>query len=83
MTEKMITWQCHVCGDERPDRFISLFTRDVSEAHQLPPGTAKFNIRYCNDRLTCKTGAVAPDFKFFNGHPKASGPGEESQDGIH
>ena len=66
MNQKIVTWGCHVCGEERPDRFISVYTKDVSEAHQLPPGTVKFNIRYCNDRLACKKGAVATDFKFFS-----------------
>jgi hypothetical protein len=52
-----LRWVCHVCGEERPDARISVFKRDVSAFHNLPPGTFMENIRYCNDRSECREGA--------------------------
>ncbi len=53
-----LTWTCHVCGDERPDRFIlvhkSKWKRNGIEIQE--------NIRYCRDRLDC---ADAAPFKTF------------------
>lgn len=48
-----MTWTCHVCKDERPDEFISVFSR------KLVRGTVEIqeNIRFCNDRATCITEA--------------------------
>ena len=49
-----LTWTCHVCGDERPDDKISVFTKPLV----FPGGVvAKQNIRYCNDRQGCIDGA--------------------------
>lgn len=48
-----MTWKCHVCGRERPDEKISVFTRDRSVEYGLPVGTMLENVRYCNDSLTC------------------------------
>ena len=48
-----LTWKCHVCGEERPDAFISVRTKDMSEEYGLPIGTFKQNVRYCNDRPKC------------------------------
>lgn len=48
-----LTWTCHICGDERPDRFIGVHTRDVSTDFNLPPGTVQENVRYCIDRDNC------------------------------
>jgi hypothetical protein len=48
-----LTWTCHVCGEERPDARISVFTTDVSALFGLPAGTVKENVRYCNDRPEC------------------------------
>lgn len=52
-------WTCHVCLDERPDEQISVRTLDISSRWDLPDGTAKFNIRYCNDRDKCRQTAEA------------------------
>lgn len=51
-----LTWTCHVCGDERPDRFIS-----VHKAQNVSPSGISFqvNTRYCNDRAQCAAGAPA------------------------
>jgi hypothetical protein len=56
-TIKMITWKCHLCGEERPDAKISVLTTDVSAEHGLPVGTWQQNVRYCNDRPGCIEGA--------------------------
>lgn len=55
----MDTWTCHICKDERPDRFISVYThqRELS-------GGIRFseNVRYCNDRPACAAAAVDHHF---------------------
>lgn len=53
------TWTCHVCGYERPDRFIS-----VHKHHrELIPGVPfTENVRYCNDRPACREGAASVHF---------------------
>lgn len=48
-----LTWTCHVCGEERPDRFISVFTTQVLFG-EIP---IKQNVRHCNDRTECIEGA--------------------------
>ena len=58
-----LTWKCHVCGEERPDRFISVFKTDISKQHGLPEGTMIQNVRYCNDRINCIE--KAKNFSFF------------------
>ena len=51
------SWTCHVCGENRPDRFVSVHKRDISEKYNLPAGTFMENIRYCNDDESCIEGA--------------------------
>lgn len=53
-----MTWVCDVCGDVRLDRFISVHTIDISTDLKLPPGTAKRNFKYCNDRQECVDGVL-------------------------
>lgn len=49
-----LTWTCHVCGTERRDRYISVFTRE----YILQCGIrVRENVRYCNDRVACSDGA--------------------------
>ena len=49
------TWKCHVCGDERPDDKISVYTTtDMVNRVQIDT-----NVRYCNDRPACAGGAPA------------------------
>ena len=48
-----MTWKCHVCGRERPDERISVY----SEERTIGPATAKVNVRYCNDNPDCRAGA--------------------------
>jgi len=51
------SWTCHVCGDLRPDVFISVRRHDKSEECGMPPGTFQENVRYCNDRESCREGS--------------------------
>lgn len=55
-----LTWTCHVCGEERPDERISVFS-----STQTIPGTDATmtqNVRYCNDRPACVEGAKTINF---------------------
>jgi hypothetical protein len=51
-----MTWPCMVCGEERPDAAISVYTEDFGETGDghVPMSV---NIRYCNDRPACAGGA--------------------------
>lgn len=51
------SWTCHVCGENRPDRFISVRKHDKSEEYGMTPGTFQENIRYCNDKELCIQGS--------------------------
>lgn len=50
------TWICHACGDERPDWLISVAVHSFELAPGAPMG---IQIRYCNDRPTCRAAAHA------------------------
>jgi len=56
-----LTWTCHICGDERPDDKISVFSKSL----EIPGVEAKQNVRYCNDRQKCIDGAQT--FSFTKG----------------
>lgn len=60
----MLTWKCHICSRHRPDSKISVHQTDVSEKYNLPKGTTKQNVRYCNDNPDCVEKATT--FTFFN-----------------
>lgn len=47
-----LTWTCHVCGDERPDNKIDVF----SVVENLRGIMVQQNVRYCNDRSMCRAG---------------------------
>ena len=52
------TWKCHVCGEERPDHFISVHHNDRTyQGLRL-----RENVRYCNDREGCRRGAADVTF---------------------
>jgi hypothetical protein len=53
-----LTWTCHVCHEERPDQFISVFSR-VGMLGTVP---YQENVRYCNDRPACARGATKVRF---------------------
>lgn len=54
----MLTWLCHVCGKERPDSKISVYTSDV----MIGRIEMKQNVRYCNDDPDCIEGAKKVNF---------------------
>ena len=53
------TWTCHVCGKERPDAAISVY----STTKYIGTIPVKQNVRYCNDDPKCIEGAR--DHTFF------------------
>lgn len=53
MIREKLTWTCHVCGDERPDRNVSVYSLDISAEHGLREGIMVQNVRYCKDRPRC------------------------------
>ena len=56
------TWTCHICGKERPDEKISVFSKEVPFGHNNE-FKMKQNVRYCNDNPKCV--AAAPSFNFI------------------
>ena len=62
MSNRPVTWTCHVCGKRRPDRKISV----RSTAMTFPGGmSAQQNVRYCNDDPVC--AEKSKTFSFFEG----------------
>jgi len=61
-------WICHICGAKRKDEFISVHSKDISKELNLEPGTAQQNVRYCNDKIECRTKALTHNF--FKGKKK-------------
>ncbi|TET08652.1 hypothetical protein E3J84_05985 [Candidatus Aerophobetes bacterium] len=62
------TWKCHICGEERPDAKISVWSKPFTIGGRL---CGQQNIRYCNDRQQCIEGAE--DFSFFKEESIAGG----------
>lgn len=58
----MITWTCHICGEERPNDKISVLSTDLSAEYGFPPGTVQQNVRHCNDDVRCCDRARAKRF---------------------
>ena len=54
-----MTWNCMVCGAERPDAAISVRVREVEHEGRIMPG-ASYNQKYCNDRPACIAAAAEP-----------------------
>jgi hypothetical protein len=52
-----ISWTCHICGQERPDDKILVYTTDLSAEFGLQYGTLRQNVRYCEDNPACILGA--------------------------
>lgn len=63
-------WKCVVCGEIRPDKFISVREVDISIKHAMPRGSAVLNNNYCNDRQHCiklsKIDRIAKPFIYTN-----------------
>ncbi len=55
---KSLTWKCHVCGEERPDMKVSVFTKPIVIDGRM---CGNQNIRYCNDKPECIEGAKHKD----------------------
>lgn len=53
-----LTWTCHICGKERPDAKISVFS-SIKYIGVVPMTQ---NVRYCNDNPKCVEGAKTKDF---------------------
>ena len=68
MNDFGLSWQCHICGRERPDEFISVYSTDLSAEHDMQHGTFKQNVRYCNDNATCIVAAQT--YRFLKNDPK-------------
>lgn len=49
-----LAWSCMVCGEERPDECIDVFSRE--RVFELGV-RMRANVRHCNDRPDCVTGA--------------------------
>lgn len=54
------SWDCMVCGDNRPDRFISVHRRPLQGMESAFPET-RVNVRFCNDRKACQDEAWNAD----------------------
>ena len=51
------TWTCHICGEERPDKFISVDSRRINFGGLW----MIHNVRYCNDNPECYARAKTHD----------------------
>jgi hypothetical protein len=50
-------WNCDICGENRPDEFISVNSKDMSEEFGFTPGVFRENVKYCNDKHECIKGS--------------------------
>lgn len=66
-----LTWNCHICKNERRDHLISVLTKDLIINGQV---VGQENIRYCNDNNECWEGAKT--FSFLKSTNKRS-PNED------
>lgn len=49
------TWECEVCGDERPDDLIAVAKASLMTRNSSVIGR---NMKYCMDRKACRDGAM-------------------------
>lgn len=52
-------WSCHICKETRPDAMISVISKPLVMAGKV---CGEQNIRFCNDKIECRQGAVDFDF---------------------
>jgi hypothetical protein len=64
-----LTWTCHVCGDERPDDKIDVF----SVVENVRGVIVQQNVRYCNDRIECRAGCPGVIDKRMRAHDQPEG----------
>jgi hypothetical protein len=60
MVMQNLTWTCHVCGKERPDDKISVYSSEKEVGDTGVKMTQ--NVRYCNDNPDCIEKAPTIDF---------------------
>ena len=68
-----MTWTCHVCGDRRPDKKISVSSEKTQSSQSNH--TFHWHIRYCNDKTKC--GKIAREMAKMENpwkHPERKGP---------
>lgn len=70
-------WTCHVCGDERPDQFVSVRSRPFAIGEVI----GHENIRYCNDRPACIEGSKTKTFLAHAVGRMLDGDEDEDDDG--
>lgn len=51
------TWTCHVCKEERPDKFISVRRKPLIGENGVASRVISENVRYCNDKPSCAEGS--------------------------
>ncbi len=54
-----ISWTCHICKEERPDKNISVYQSPLI-VNGVEIG--KQNVRYCNDNIDCTEKAKTFSF---------------------
>jgi hypothetical protein len=58
INEGLLTWTCRVCGQQRPDAKISVYTQDTSLVFGFTEeGMMQQNVNYCNDNKYCQQHA--------------------------
>ena len=62
MYETMPKWRCDICGELRSDDDIRFLSKTI-HLDGIPDGSARQNVKYCNDKAACIGGAKT--FEFF------------------
>lgn len=72
-----LSWTCHVCGNDRPDAQISVFSKTADDKGMyldvVVDAQMTVNVRYCNDKDECKSGAEAVAESWLAIHLKNKG----------
>lgn len=70
---KYAFWKCWICGEKRPDEFISVQVHDISlEQGGKNEGEIIVNVKYCNDKPACCGGAKIKECWIGRGVKKES-----------
>lgn len=65
--QRKLKWNCEVCGDLRPDAYISVLKYAIIENPETSKGRFHGmyrNLKYCNDRVGCMKLAIQKANKF-------------------
>lgn len=57
-----MTWECHICKEERPDARISVHRKPLMGVNGVPSRVISENVRYCNDNPECHRAAKSFSF---------------------